>query len=243
MLIVNADDCGKNRSVTDAMLECYARRRITSTSAMVFMEDSARAAEVALASGIEIGLHLNLSEAFSGRDVPWRLREDQDRVRRFLTKSKYALVVYHPLLAREFRDVCERQYAEFRRLYGRAPSHVDGHHHMHLASNVLFQRLLPRGAVVRRSFSFSSGERSVANRWYRAWVDRKLARRHRMCDRFLALSQHLSIERFRRVMLMAKRERVELMTHAQIAEEYRFLMSDAYGEAVAGACLSAHDAE
>ena len=44
---------------------------------------------------------------------------------------------------------------------------------MHLATNVLAQRILPAGFKVRRSFSFQAGEKSSVNRWYRAAVDRR----------------------------------------------------------------------
>ena len=64
MIIVNADDWGRSRSDTDAALACYKEERITSVSAMVFMEDSARAAELAKEMGIDVGLHINLTQPF-----------------------------------------------------------------------------------------------------------------------------------------------------------------------------------
>src|SRR4051812_42150594 len=145
MLIVNADDLGRARAATDNILATFSRGRISSTSAMVFMEDSARAAELALASGIDVGLHINFSEEFTAEGVPAKLRAQHDRIRRFLKSSKYALLFYHPFLRRQFRGVYEAQHAEFVRLYRREPSHLDGHQHMHLASNVLIQRVLPGG--------------------------------------------------------------------------------------------------
>jgi predicted glycoside hydrolase/deacetylase ChbG (UPF0249 family) len=44
MLIINADDFGMDEISTNRILECYDRRLITSTTAMVFMADSIRAA-------------------------------------------------------------------------------------------------------------------------------------------------------------------------------------------------------
>jgi predicted glycoside hydrolase/deacetylase ChbG (UPF0249 family) len=242
MLIVNADDLGQRRTVTDAALSCHEKRRITSTSVMVFMEDSERAAELALGSGMDVGLHINLSERFSAGSVPAQLRDKHDEICRFLTASKYALLFYHPLLAGKFRYVFEAQCAEFQRLYGKVPSHFDGHQHMHLASNMLIHRIIPKGAKVRRSFSFRPGEKSFANRWYRSGVDLSLARRHRLTDYFFALSQHLSPERFEKVLTLAKEARVELMTHPHNKAEYDFLMSDAYGEAVSRVQLTSHEA-
>ncbi|TMP94577.1 MAG: ChbG/HpnK family deacetylase [Verrucomicrobia bacterium] len=46
MLIINADDWGRSLAETDAALRCYKAGRITSVSAMAFMADSERAAEL-----------------------------------------------------------------------------------------------------------------------------------------------------------------------------------------------------
>ena len=242
MLIVNADDLGRVKTATDTALSCYAQKRITSTSVMVFMEDSERAAELALSAGIDVGLHVNLSERFSAGAVPVRLRDYHDQLCRFLTASKYALLLYHPWLTGKFRYVFEAQYVEFLRLYGRAPSHFDGHQHMHLASNILIQSILPAGTKVRRSFSFRPGEKSLVNRWYRRGVDRRLARRHRLTDYFFALSHHLTLDRLAGVVTLAREANVELMTHPQSTAEYHFLMSDGYGEAVSRIRLAGYEA-
>ena len=46
MLIITADDYGKDERTTDNILKCAEERRITSMSAMVFMNDSERAAKI-----------------------------------------------------------------------------------------------------------------------------------------------------------------------------------------------------
>ena len=56
MLIINADDWGRSQAETDAALRCYQGGRITSVSAMVFMADSERAAELAKEKRIGRGL-------------------------------------------------------------------------------------------------------------------------------------------------------------------------------------------
>jgi predicted glycoside hydrolase/deacetylase ChbG (UPF0249 family) len=228
MLIVNADDLGRSESATNNALSCYARQRITSASAMVFMEDSERAAQLILKSGIDVGLHLNFSERFTGGSIPERLHRSQARISRFLRAGTYALVLYNPLLREQFREVFQSQYSEFVRLYGHAPSHLDGHHHMHLASNMLIDEIMPFGAKVRRSFSFCHGERSFVNRLYRASVDRWLGRRHRLTDHFFALSRHPTFTRLQRVIKLAESSNVELMVHPEVREEYDLLMSDNY---------------
>src|SRR5215472_6978785 len=52
-LIVNADDWGRDTLTTNSILECSARRAVSSVSAMVFMEDSDRAAKLAREHDIE----------------------------------------------------------------------------------------------------------------------------------------------------------------------------------------------
>lgn len=242
MLIVNADDLGRNRSATDRTLECHAAGRITSTSAMVFMADSHRAAALASDSGIEIGLHLNLSEPFSDPAVPESLRRQQARLCAFLRAGKFALIAYHPFLRSAFHSVVHAQLAEFSRLFGRQPSHLDGHQHMHLATNVLVDRLLPAGSTVRRSFSFLPGERPLLNRWYRKIVDRHLASRFRVVDQFHSLSSCMSTERLRRIVVLANTQLVELMVHPERLHETEFLLGDEYANAIASAQLSTHAA-
>src|SRR4051812_41107581 len=126
MIIINADDLGRSEAETEAALACYAEGRITSTSAMVFMEDSERGAARAKECGIGVGLHLNFSQRYTGR-APARLADAQSRIVRFMTASKYAVLLYHPGLRNDFRDVVLSQRDEFLRLYGQAPSHIDGH--------------------------------------------------------------------------------------------------------------------
>lgn len=234
MLIVNADDLGRCRDDTDSALDCHRGGRITSASAMVFMDDSERAAAAARDAGLSVGLHLNLSESFSAPRVAPDVRSSHERVCRFLRRSKYALIMYHPLLAQDFARVVTAQFEEFRRLYGCEPGHVDGHQHMHLCSNVLLQKLLPGGARVRRSFSFQRGEKSSLNRWYRTRVDRALAARHRLTDHFFSLSQQMQGSRVEALGALAERSDVELMVHPAWPHERAYLMSDAFAALLAG---------
>jgi chitin disaccharide deacetylase len=242
MLIVNADDLGRSRAATDAAMDCYAKGRISSASAMVFMMDSERASEAASGAGLEVGLHVNFSEEFSAGFVSEQLRKAHSQIRRFLSANKYALLIFNPLLIRQFEFVFAAQLAEFNRLYGRPPSHLDGHQHLHLATNMLVQHVLPKGTKVRRSFSFRHGERSFVNRWYRSAVDRSLMRRHRVTGHFFSLSDHLAPDRLEHVISLAREADVELMVHPQRPAEFAFLMSDAYVEALSHIRLGSYGA-
>lgn len=213
MLIVNADDWGRSRAETDAILQCHMRGRITSVSAMVFMEDSERAAELARENKINAGLHLNFSQQFTGDRVSPALRNHHRSIVAFLTANKYSQLFYNPFLRTQFAYSCRAQLEEFGRLFGESPTHIDGHHHMHLCANVLFSRSIPGGMAVRRNFSFWPGEKSLLNRAYRGAVDRWLARRYRLTDYFFDLTQCVQENKLGRVVALARSEDVELMTH------------------------------
>jgi chitin disaccharide deacetylase len=228
MLIVNADDFGRSAAETDAAFRCYQEGRITSVSAMVFMEDSERASELAKDTQLDVGLHLNFAEALTGKNYPAELGEYHRRIVRYLMGNKYAQLLYNPVLRKEFASSYQAQAREFARLFGKAPSHVDGHHHMHLCGNLVFSKIIPAGTRMRRNFSFWPGEKSRLNRTYRAFVDGWLSRRYKLADYFFDLSQSIRERKLDRVMALAKSSKVELMTHPIVRMESDFLMSDQF---------------
>jgi predicted glycoside hydrolase/deacetylase ChbG (UPF0249 family) len=224
-LIVNADDWGRDAKTTDRILECVLCGAVSSASAMVFMEDSERAATLARTRGIDVGLHLNFTTSFSASDCPPRLKEHQQRLSRYLRANRLAQVVFHPGLADAFKHVVAAQLEEFRRLYGAEPDRIDGHHHMHLCANVLVGELMPKGTMVRRNFSFVPGEKSWMNRLYRKSVDRRLKRRHRLVDYLFSLTPLEPANRLQRIVSLAQHAVVELETHPVNCDEHRFLTS------------------
>lgn len=234
VIIVNADDWGRSPGETDAAVACYRAGRITSASAMVFMEDSARASELARETGIDVGLHINLTQRFSGEVPAGSLADYHDRIAGFLTAHKYAFLIYNPVLRKLFRYVYQAQVDEFVRLYGRAPSHLDGHHHQHLCTNMLVDGVIPGGAKVRRNFHFWPDEKGLMNRTYRRVADAWLARRYKLTDFFFALSYCLRSDQMARVAELARTTTVEVMTHPVDPIERDYLMSDRYLSAING---------
>jgi predicted glycoside hydrolase/deacetylase ChbG (UPF0249 family) len=234
MIIINADDWGRCGAETDAALACHREGRVTSVSAMVFMQDSERAAELAKEHAVDVGLHLNLSQRYNGGVAAESAVKTQDRIVRFMKASKYAVLLYQPFLRKQFRDVYQDQVEEFTRLYGKPPSHVDGHQHRHLCANVLLGDVIPRGQKVRRNFSFISGEKGLINRGYRGLVDGLLRRRYQLTDFFFSLGDCLRSQSLGRVIELARTANVELMTHPVHAEERAFLLSDEYAGALKG---------
>lgn len=223
LLIVNADDWGRDRETTDRTLECIVRGSISSVSAMVFMSDSARAAAIAKERRIDAGLHLNLTTPFSAPECPAQLLECQRELAKHLLRHRLSQVLFYPALTQSFKYVVSAQIDEFRNLYGAPPGRIDGHHHMHLCANVLLGRLLPCGTIVRRNFSFQPGEKSFGNRFYRKVVDRILARRHRLTDFFFALPGPDGRSHMQRIFSLARERTVEVAAHPIDPQEFRFL--------------------
>jgi predicted glycoside hydrolase/deacetylase ChbG (UPF0249 family) len=223
LLIVNADDWGRNRETTDRTLDCVRCGAVSSVSAMAFMEDSERAAEIAQESGIDAGLHLNFTLGFSATHTPQRLLSEQKRISEYLGRYRLSQIVFHPGLRRSFQYVFEAQRDEFIRLYGREPRRYDGHHHMHLCANVLLGGLLPEGTTVRRNFSFQSGEKSWANRGYRQTSDWLLGRHHQLTDMFFSIQPLAQPNHLHQIAMLSREYVVEMETHPYDPDEYAFL--------------------
>lgn len=225
-LIINADDWGRDRDNTDRTFQCVSRGTVNSVSAMVFMEDSERSGSIAREKNVDAGLHLNFTTAFSMKGTPSELLEHQGKLARFLLSSRFTQILFHPGLANSFEYVVFAQIEEYQRIYGDVPKRLDGHHHMHLCSNVLFGNLLPAGTIVRRSFSFQSGEKGWLNRSYRKLVDRRLASRHQTTDHFFSITPVHAPGRLEQIFKLSDTCKVEIETHPVLLEEFRFLMGE-----------------
>lgn len=205
---------------------CFRENRITSTSAMVFMQDSERAANLGLENNLDIGLHLNFDEQFTG-DIPSvRLKEFLIQTGTYLTRSKFSQLIYNPMLQRQFEYLFNVQYEEFHRLYRRSPSHFDGHHHRHLCSNVLLGTIIPDGSRVRRSFTSMKAERSYAKSLYHRFVDGMVRRRYLTTDKFFAAGPSEEPNLLRQKVELAKHYNVELMVHLSVQGEVEYLMRE-----------------
>lgn len=222
-LILNADDWGRDRETTVRTLDCIRRGTVSSVSAMVFMNDSESAADTARAHHIDAGLHLNLTTSFSGVNNRPQLIRHHDRVSRFLLQNRFNQILFHPGLTQSFEYLVKAQCEEFSRLYGAQPNRIDGHHHMHLCSNVLVAGLLPDGVTVRRNFSFRPGQKNLLNRCYRKVIDGWLARRYSLTDFFYSLPPLSPPGRLQNIFALADKYVVEVETHPINHEEHRFL--------------------
>jgi chitin disaccharide deacetylase len=222
-LIINADDWGRCVLTTEKTFDCWVQGTISSVSAMVFMSDSERAAELALERGVDTGLHLNFTGEFTGKSVPTRLREEQSRIAHYLGAHSTRRMLFHPGLRETFAYVATAQIDEYQRIYGKSPGRIDGHHHMHLCSNIIFSDLLPKGVIVRRNFTFRRDEKSMANRAYRMLQDKIIARRHPIVDYLFCLTPMDVPGKLEHILSLTNDSVVELETHPVLEEEYRFL--------------------
>ena len=228
MLRINADDWGLNKKATDSTLTCFKNNRVNSASAMMFMEDSQRSSELALENKLDIGLHLNLTIPFTGDNIPTKLNTYHNQVVSFLTQSNYSRILYNPVLNHKIAYCFKKQWSEFERLYGKSPLRMDGHHHIHLCSNLLFSNILPPGITVRPNFFFKKGQKSYPNRLYRKMVDFFLKKKFKCVSYLYKLPVNASDTWFQEIVEQSKHRDVELEVHPEIQMEYEFLMSSRF---------------
>ena len=237
MLIINADDMGRDRVTTDACMDCYRQRRITSASIMVFMDDSERAAELAVIENLETGLHINLVLPYDAPRISKNLRKSQDSAANFFRRGPWTQVVLNPFIIKAVASTFHYQLEEYRRLFGREPAHFNGHKHFHLSQNMLLGGGLPFGSAVRRSFTFYKGEKNSLNRFYRRMVDGWLLKKHISTDAFFSLSPVKDLSRLARIITLARTHCVELMVHPWCPDEFAFLTGNQFRLMIASAHL------
>lgn len=226
LLIINADDWGHDVETTDAIARVFELGSITSASAMVFMADSERAAEQARAVGLPTGLHLNLTEPYSGDGVPDGVRERQLRLAEHVTGGRLARWTWSRPAAALVREVAADQIARYGELYGRPPAHVDGHLHMHLAPAVLLSGALAGVASVRPSFTFRPADKPLPNRLLRGVLNVYLRRRFTTARHFFSIRTihpRLGGRGLDEALAISGESSVEVMTHPGWKDELELL--------------------
>ncbi|PTL58467.1 ChbG/HpnK family deacetylase [Paraconexibacter algicola] len=240
LLIVNADDWGASVAVTDAIARAHAAGAITSTTGMVFMADSVRAAALARERGLPTGLHLNLTEALDGPGVGAEHAARHARLRAHFADLPRRRWRYTRAVRRDVAAEIAVQLAEHRRLYGAPPGHVDSHHHVHVCPDVLLSPALPRGTRVRQTRSAPPG--AGAPRTPQALASTAKAtlmrRRFTTTSRFWAIADvHPALEGagLDAALAAARGRTVEVMVHPGFPDELPLLLADDWRAFVAAA--------
>ena len=236
LLIVNADDWGLDAHSTDAALRCFRARAITSATGMVWMADSERASEIARAEHVPIGLHLNLIEPFDAADVPDSVARTQREVAERLAARGPLALVYDPRSRAAFACTIADQLGQFRTLYGRDPTHVDGHRHMHLALNALLARPLAEVRRCRPAFTYLRQESPLHKRAARRLLNALIRTRFRTPDRLFnirSLHPALGGVAMDEKLGMADRAAVEVMVHPAVDDEAAVLADEAWAARIA----------
>jgi len=133
-LIVNADDFNLTEGVTRGILDGHRRGIITSTTVMVNLPGLAASRDLAReVPGLGLGLHVNLTLGAPVLDVG-AVPSLVDASGRFVRDRERVGEVGAPA---EIRDEAAAQVKRFEEAFGRRPTHIDTHYHMHRLPRVL----------------------------------------------------------------------------------------------------------
>lgn len=130
-IIVNADDLGVSASRDAGIFECFRAGAISSASLLVDGIDAEAAVREATALDLPLGLHLNLTEGVRAAGTLTG-PDGQLRGKQGLRDALAANAIDTADIAAEIR----RQFERFIALTGELPSHVDGHHHIHVEARI-----------------------------------------------------------------------------------------------------------
>jgi chitin disaccharide deacetylase len=245
LLIVNADDFGLDRRSTDAIVDRFHAGAITSTTALVWMSDSERAAELATRAGLPVGLHLNLIEPYSGADVPGAIAATQRRVVGRMRSGGTRALLYDPRWSHEFERCITDQLLRFQELYGRSPTHIDGHRHMHLALNALFARALAPIARCRRAVNRTAAESPAYKQLARTALSQLVRLRFfttNWCYSLGPLHPALGGAGIEEKLALADRTSLELIVHPGYQDELEVLRTTEWQELLACRRLGSYEA-
>ncbi len=130
-LIINADDFGASREINSAIVTCFKRDIINSTTIMVNMPYFNEALELAFQNGFsnKIGIHINLT---AGKPLT-NLNETGliDQYGCFVQKKLYNPSIFFSGVLR--RKINQEIFAQYEKLFEAKIkcTHIDSHHHVH----------------------------------------------------------------------------------------------------------------
>lgn len=131
LLIVNADDFGLSRGINYGILDAHRYGVVTSTTAMMTTDAIEHAAQLSAETpSLAVGLHFVLSYGKPMTTMPSLQREGR------LGKWIWDVAREGALSVQEVENELAAQYQRFVALFGREPTHIDSHHHVHFIPQV-----------------------------------------------------------------------------------------------------------
>ncbi|WP_312946837.1 chitin disaccharide deacetylase [Superficieibacter sp.] len=131
LLIVNADDFGLSKGVNYGIIDAVREGVVTSTTAMMNATAIEHAARLSAETPqLGVGLHFVLSFGRPLTAMPSLTRDGM------LGKWIWEVAEQGKLDLDEVKGELNAQYQRFLQVFGRSPTHIDGHHHVHLIPQV-----------------------------------------------------------------------------------------------------------
>ncbi len=132
LLIVNADDFGLSKGQNYGVIEAFHYGVVTSTTAMVNSPDVQHAASLSqLYPGLKIGLHFVLTHGHPLTAMSSLVNERGELGKWLWERAESGL-----LSMDEIHDELVSQYDRFMAVFGKAPTHIDSHHHVHMLPQI-----------------------------------------------------------------------------------------------------------
>ena len=137
-IVFNADDLGYSEWRDAGIFRAYHQGLVTAASLLVNGASAASAAKRAIEEGLDIGVHLNLTEGvpLCDRSLISLLLDDNSKLR-YKTAFWKSCETASPEFYEQIIFETRAQLQEFRRLTGGiSATHIDGHQHVHIAPGV-----------------------------------------------------------------------------------------------------------
>lgn len=171
VLIVNADDFGLSKGQNYGIVEAYRNGVVTSTTALVNGEAIDHAAQLSRElPALGVGMHFVLTLGKPVSEMPGLTRDG------LLGKWIWQMAEEDTLPLDEIAHELACQYQRFIDVFGREPTHLDSHHHVHM-----FPQIFP---IVARF----AAQRGIALR-----IDRQTVLNATICRRICAALKDLAV--------------------------------------------------
>lgn len=132
LLIINADDFGLCKAQNYGIIEAFNHGVVTSTTAMVNALGSEHAVALSTANPkLAVGMHFVLTLGRPLTAMPGLVRDNGQ-----LGKWIWQMAAEGTLPLQEIEQELASQYARFVELFGRPPTHIDSHHHVHMIPQI-----------------------------------------------------------------------------------------------------------